>query len=51
MRGHPELDRVVNLYRLARVAVRHAKGQCEAFWAEILGQSASVCIANPMLVD
>jgi hypothetical protein len=38
MRGHPELDRVVNLYRLARVAVRHAKGQCEAFWAEILGQ-------------
>jgi hypothetical protein len=38
MRGHPELDRVVNLYRLAQVAVRHAKGQGEAFWAEILGQ-------------
>ncbi|CAL5003512.1 unnamed protein product [Urochloa decumbens] len=34
MRGHPELDRVVNLYGMARVAVRRARGQCEAFWAE-----------------
>ncbi|CAL5010777.1 unnamed protein product [Urochloa decumbens] len=34
MRGHPDLDRVVNLYGMARVAVRRARGQCEAFWAE-----------------
>lgn len=34
MRGHPDLDRRVNLYGMAQVAIRRAKGQCEAFWAE-----------------
>ncbi|CAO2164107.1 unnamed protein product [Urochloa humidicola] len=34
MRGHPDLDRVVNLYGMAQVAIRRARGQCEAFWAE-----------------
>ncbi|CAO2206042.1 unnamed protein product [Urochloa humidicola] len=34
MRGHPDLDRVVNLYGMAQVAVRRARGQCEEFWAE-----------------
>jgi hypothetical protein len=34
MRGHPELDRQVNLYKMAQGAIRRAQGQCEAFWAE-----------------
>lgn len=34
MRGHPELDRQVNLYKMAQDAIRGAQGQCEAFWAE-----------------
>ena len=34
MLGHPDLDRRVNLYGMAQAAIRRAKGQCEAFWAE-----------------
>ncbi|KAJ1267672.1 hypothetical protein BS78_07G075500 [Paspalum vaginatum] len=34
MRGHPDLDRRVNLYGMAQAAIRRARGQCEAFWAE-----------------
>ncbi|GJN39464.1 hypothetical protein PR202_gb28585 [Eleusine coracana subsp. coracana] len=34
MRGHAHLNYRVNLCKMARVAIRRAKGQCEAFWAE-----------------
>ncbi|GJN39467.1 hypothetical protein PR202_gb28588 [Eleusine coracana subsp. coracana] len=34
MRGHADLEHYVNLYGMAQVAIRRAKGQCEAFWAE-----------------
>ncbi|XP_047056952.1 putative F-box/LRR-repeat protein 23, partial [Lolium rigidum] len=34
MRGHPDLDRQLNLYKMAQGAIRRAQGQCEAFWAE-----------------
>ncbi|TVU03116.1 hypothetical protein EJB05_51352, partial [Eragrostis curvula] len=34
MRGHADLKYRVDLCAMARVAIRRAKGQCEAFWAE-----------------
>jgi hypothetical protein len=34
MRGHADLHRRVDLCRMAREAIRRAKGRCEAFWAE-----------------
>ena len=40
MRGHPDLDRVVNLYKMAQEAIRRAQGQCEAFWAEYAADDA-----------
>ena len=42
MRGHPELDRRVNLYGMAQEAIRRARGQCEAFWAEDIGGDSFV---------
>nr|CAB3482396.1 unnamed protein product [Digitaria exilis] len=34
MRGHADIHRRVDLCAMARIAIRRAKGQCEAFWAE-----------------
>ncbi|KAL6658884.1 hypothetical protein ACP70R_002924 [Stipagrostis hirtigluma subsp. patula] len=34
MRGHAELEHHLNLYGMARAAIRRARGQCEAFWGE-----------------
>ncbi|CAO2189460.1 unnamed protein product [Urochloa humidicola] len=34
MRGHADLHRRVDLCRMAKDAIRRAKGKCEAFWAE-----------------
>ncbi|KAL6843359.1 hypothetical protein ACP4OV_027072 [Aristida adscensionis] len=34
MRGHADLEHRVDLYAMARAAIRRAAGQCEASWAE-----------------
>ncbi|KAL6658888.1 hypothetical protein ACP70R_002928 [Stipagrostis hirtigluma subsp. patula] len=34
MRGHADLERRLDLYGMAQVAIRRAAGQCEAFWLE-----------------
>ncbi|KAF8662517.1 hypothetical protein HU200_056112 [Digitaria exilis] len=40
MRGHADLHRRVDLCAMGRVAIRRAKGQCEAFWAEYAADDA-----------